>query len=145
MQMILFSGPQATGKSSLFKSSFVDTHLRINLDMLRTRHRQGLLIAVCLVAKQPFVVDNTNLTLTERSGHIAQAKAQRFSVLAYRFNLPFEEALKRNSQRSVSVPEKALRSAYKNWQKPDWSEGYDRLFDVTSADGQFTINEVSHA
>jgi predicted kinase len=91
------------------------------------------------------VVDNTNLTLTERSGHIAQAKAQRFSVLAYRFNLPFEEALKRNSQRSVSVPEKALRSAYKNWQKPNWSEGYDRLFDVTSADGQFTINEVSHA
>ena len=145
MQMILFSGPQATGKSSLFKSSFVDTHLRINLDMLRTRHRQGLLIAACLVAKQPFVVDNTNLTLTERSGHIAQAKAQRFSVLAYRFNLPFEEALKRNSQRSVSVPEKGLRSAYKNWQKPDWSEGYDRLFDVTSADGQFTITEVSHA
>lgn len=51
MQMILFSGPQATGKSSLFKSSFVDTHLRINLDMLRTRHRQGLLITACLVAK----------------------------------------------------------------------------------------------
>lgn len=51
MQMILFSGPQATGKSSLFKSSFVDTYLRINLDMLRTRHRQGLLITACLVAK----------------------------------------------------------------------------------------------
>ena len=69
MQMILFSGPQATGKSSLFKSSFVDTHLRINLDMLRTRHRQGLLITACLVAKQPFVIDNTNLTSAERSGY----------------------------------------------------------------------------
>jgi predicted kinase len=119
MQMILFSGQQATGKSSLFKSSFVDTHLCIKLDMLRTRYRQVLMISAYLVAKQPFLIDNTNLTSDERSGHITQAKAQRISVLAYRVNLPFEEALKRNTRRFVSVPERARRSAYKNWQMPD--------------------------
>ena len=144
MQMILFSGPQATGKSSLFKALFVDTHLRINLDMLRTRHRQNLLIAACLAAKQPFVIDNTNLGVAERSGHILLAKAQRFLVLSYRFNLPFDEALMRNNQRSKPVPEKAQRSAFKNWQTPQWAEGSDGLFDVTSSQGQFTITEVLH-
>jgi hypothetical protein len=32
----------------------------------------------------------------------------------------------RNSQRLNRVPEKALRSAFKNWQKSDWVQGYDK-------------------
>jgi len=48
--------------------------VRINLDMLRTRHRQRLLIAACLGAKQRFVIDNANLTAAERALHIAAAK-----------------------------------------------------------------------
>ncbi len=31
MEMVLFSGIQAAGKSTFFKERFVDTHLRINL------------------------------------------------------------------------------------------------------------------
>lgn len=57
--MILFYGPQATVKSSLFKSSFVDAHLRNNMVRLRSRHRQGLLIAACRAAKPHLVIDKT--------------------------------------------------------------------------------------
>ncbi len=65
MEAVVFTGIQAAGKSTFFKAHFVDTHIRINLDMLRTRHREKLLIAACLQAKQRFVVENTNLV---RSG-----------------------------------------------------------------------------
>lgn len=142
MQMVLFSGPQAAGKSTLYKSRFVDTHIRINLDMLRTRHREKLLIAACLAAKQPFVVENTNLSIAGRADYIAQAKAARFQVLGYRFHVQLDVALTRNAQRSRPVPEKAIRAAFKNWQLPDWAEGFDALFDVTGERGEFTIKEI---
>ena len=34
--------------------------------MLKTRHRESILIAACIEAKQPFVIDNTNPTPKER-------------------------------------------------------------------------------
>ena len=70
MEMVVFSGIQASGKSTLFRQRFVETHLRINLDMLRTRYREGLLMDACLRAKQPFVVENTNLTALERARYL---------------------------------------------------------------------------
>jgi predicted kinase len=145
MQMILFSGPQAGGKSTLFKTRFVDTHIRINLDMLRTRHRERLLVAACLSARQPFVVDNTNLTVTVRAGFIAAARAARFRVVGYRFHVTLDVALARNAQRTRPVPEKAVRAACRNWQLPDWVEGFDALFDVTGDRGEFSVEEVDRA
>ena len=62
MQLLLFCGVQASGKSSYYKAHFADTHIRLNLDMLRTRHREALLFHACLQAKQPCVIDNTNPT-----------------------------------------------------------------------------------
>ena len=53
MELVLFMGIQATGKSTFFRERFFDTHLRMNLDMLKTRHRESLLFAACLEAKQP--------------------------------------------------------------------------------------------
>jgi predicted kinase len=48
---IIFVGIQATGKSTFFKERFFDTHVRINLDMLKTRHREETLFNACLEAK----------------------------------------------------------------------------------------------
>ncbi len=62
MESILFIGIQATGKSTFFREQFFATHVRINLDMLKTHNRERILLAACLEAKQPFVIDNTNLT-----------------------------------------------------------------------------------
>jgi predicted kinase len=39
MQLVILIGIQGSGKSSFFKERFVDTHIRINLDMLKTRRR----------------------------------------------------------------------------------------------------------
>ncbi|MEO1133121.1 MAG: ATP-binding protein, partial [Cyanobacteria bacterium J06639_1] len=58
MQAIIFIGIQASGKSTFFAQKFADTHVRINLDMLKTRHREKCLLETCLEIGQPFVVDN---------------------------------------------------------------------------------------
>ncbi|WP_295447361.1 AAA family ATPase [uncultured Thiodictyon sp.] len=145
--MILFSGIPAAGKSRLFKERFVETHLRINLDMLRTRHRESLLVNACLEAKQPFVVDNTNLTPEQRTRYIIPARAARFRVVGYRFHVALEAAIARNTGRigRALVPEHALRSALRQWQPPDWDEGFDALFEVWSGSDGFQLAEIDHA
>ena len=48
MEMILFIGGPAPGKATVSPQCFRETHPRINLDMLRTRHREAILLeAVC--------------------------------------------------------------------------------------------------
>lgn len=63
MEAIIFIGIQGAGKSTFYRHHFFNTHIRINLDMLKTRHREQIFLQACLEAKQPFVVDNTNPTV----------------------------------------------------------------------------------
>jgi len=83
MQAVLFCGIQATGKSTFFRERFFRTHVRISMDMLRTRYRENLLTRALLEAKQPFVVDNTNPSVEERAAYIALARAAKFQVVGY--------------------------------------------------------------
>lgn len=85
MEAVLFIGIQGLGKSSFYKERFFNTHVRINLDMLKTKNRQRVLLNACLEGKQPFVIDNTNVTAEARSYFIAEAKAAGFRVVGYYF------------------------------------------------------------
>jgi predicted kinase len=51
MEAILFIGIPASGKSTFYKERFFTTHIRVNLDMLKTRKREALILQACLVAK----------------------------------------------------------------------------------------------
>jgi predicted kinase len=115
--------------------------------MLRTRYRERSLIDACLQAKQPFVVENTNLTREERARYLAPARAAGFRLVGYRLWIDLETALARNVRRKRRrpVPDKAIRAAHRRWIPPDWDEGFDELFDVWSKDGGFRIQEVPNA
>lgn len=144
MEAIIFIGIQATGKSTFFQQRFFNTRVRINLDMLKTRNRERILLAACLDARQPFVIDNTNLTREARAGYISRAKASGFSVTGYYFKSALQPALERNSQRSGKslIPERGIISAYRKLELPSFDEGFDRLFYVEIAeDGQFDVKE----
>ncbi|MEQ8541828.1 MAG: hypothetical protein RIB93_30755 [Coleofasciculus sp. D1-CHI-01] len=67
MEAVILIGIQASGKSSFCRDRFYNTHIRINLDMLKTRHREAILVQACLDAQQRFVVDNTNPTRADRA------------------------------------------------------------------------------
>lgn len=51
MELIIFIGLQGTGKSTFYKHHFVDSHLRLNGDMLKTQHRETTLFHACLNSK----------------------------------------------------------------------------------------------
>src|SRR6218665_1545835 len=100
MEIILLIGIQATGKSTFYKERFYRTHLRLNYDMLKTRHREDLLYRACLESKTRFVVDNTNVTRAERSRYIVPAKQAGYDVVGYFFRSRVAEALARNGLRA---------------------------------------------
>src|SRR5678815_5935772 len=111
MEAIILVGIQASGKSSFYKERFFDTHVRINLDMLKTKHRQQALLDACLASKQPFVVDNTNATVEKRSYFISAARAAGFRVVGYYLRSDLDSALSRNDERGpLSVSYTHLRA-----------------------------------
>ena len=60
MDAVLFIGLQASGNSSFYKERYFSTHVRISLDLLKTRNRERQFLTACLDTQQPFVIDNTN-------------------------------------------------------------------------------------
>ena len=144
MEAIIFVGIQATGKSTFYKERFFDTHIRINLDMLRTKHREKLIFEACLEAKQKFVVDKMNVTGEVRSSYIERAKIYGFKIVGFYFNSNLKKALERNSRRQgkARVPDKGLFDASKRLQIPVFEEGFDELFYVRINDeNQFVVEE----
>ena len=111
--------------------------------MLKTRNRERILIEACFAAKQPFVVDNMNLTAAERGHYIESAKKYGFDVIGYYFKSAIQEAISRNEQRErkEKVPLPALRSAHAKLELPSMAEGYGKLFYVYIKDNNFIIEE----
>lgn len=145
MQLILLVGLQGAGKSTFYKQHFCDTHLRLNFDMLKTKHREKLLFEACLASKTPTVIDKTNPTPDDRRYFIEPALAHHFEVIAYYFDIPFETAWLQNNQRvgKAKIPEVGLKSTAKKLQPPQFNEGFDRIFYVTLENNAFKLNELS--
>jgi tRNA uridine 5-carbamoylmethylation protein Kti12 len=57
VNLVLFSGIPGSGKSTFYKEIFYDTHVRVNLDMLKTRNREEKQIDRNIL-KQPENVDS---------------------------------------------------------------------------------------
>ncbi len=146
MEAVIFCGIQAAGKSSFYRERFFRTHVRISLDLLRTRHRERLFLNTCLESGQRFVVDNTNPTRAERAMYIAAAKAKGFSVIGYHFSSPLEDALRRNAAREgvERVPDVALRATLAKFERPLFGEGFDSLYEVRLSPEGFHVRERHH-
>lgn len=143
MNGIIFIGLQGSGKSSFYVEQFYHTHMRLNQDMLKTRHREILLFHACLSAKQPLVLDNTNPTREGRARYIRELKAHRFEVIGYYFNSVLEDCLARNARRSghAHIPEVAIKATYAQLERPHYSEGFDKLYYVTLEQQHFSVKE----
>ena len=144
MEAVVFIGLQASGKSTFYRARFFNTHVRINLDMLKTRHRENQLIETCLQTKQPFVVDNTNPTKAERRKYIEAAKKAGFRVVGYYFQSQVEECKRRNESRPGhhQVPLAGVLGTYRRLEIPTLDEGFDQLNYVKiGEDGDFIVEE----
>jgi predicted kinase len=144
MEAVILIGIQGSGKSSFCKGRFFDTHVRINLDMLRRRPREAILVEACLKARQPFVVDNTNPTRADRQRYIPAAKAAGFRIVGYYFESDVDACDRRNRQRPAAkvVPRSAVVAAHGRLEPPALDEGFDELHHVTiGPDGAFVVQD----
>jgi predicted kinase len=143
VEAVIFMGIQGSGKSHFYKERFFNSHVRISLDLLKTRNREARLLQLCLETRQPFVVDNTNSTLAHRARYIQPAKAADFRIVGYFFESSIPEALKRNDGRSgkARVPRVAIFATLKRLQRPTLAEGFHDLFFVKSDEGAFVVEK----
>lgn len=140
-QGVLFIGAQACGKSSFYKQFFSDSHIRLNLDMLKTRNREKILLEACIYAKQNFVIDNTNPSVLDRKRYITPASRASFEIVGYYFSSCIEDALARNRGRKNAVPDRAILSTFRKLELPSYIEGFHKLYYVKIAEGIFQVEE----
>jgi len=136
MECIILVGIPATGKTEYYLKNFFKTHVRINLDMLKTRKKEEILVNACILARQSFVVDNTNPKVLERKKYIDKAHAANFKTICYYFESTLDQAIIRNDKRKgmEKVPIVAIKSILSRLEIPNLNEGYDEVYAVTIAE-----------
>lgn len=144
VEAVIFVGIQGSGKSTFYCRRFFDTHVRINLDMLRTRRREWIVFEACLRAGQRLVVDNTNPTRADRQRYLPALKEAHFRTVAYWFDMPLEDCLARNAVRpgKQNIPERAVRMCHQRIEPPTREEGFDAVYRVRMEGEQFVVEEA---
>jgi predicted kinase len=137
MEAIVLCGLQGAGKTTLYRDRWLETHVRISMDLLRTRAREAALLELCLGSRQPFVVDNTNPTVADRRRYVEPARAAGFRVVAYLVDASPSEALAGNAGRAgrARVPDRGVLGTAKRLIRPAPEEGFDELWHAVPAPG----------
>ena len=133
LELIVFVGMQAAGKSTYYRAHLAATHVHVSKDLMpNARNRdakQSEMITQALTAGRSVVVDNTNPTPLVRAPLIALGKALGARVVAYYFATPVKEAAARNRLREgkARVPDVALFVTAKKLVPPSIAEGFDEV------------------
>jgi predicted kinase len=137
MEAVILCGVQGSGKTTLYRDRFLDTHVRVSMDLLRTRAREEAFLSLCLQTRQRFVVDNTNPTAADRRRYVEPARAAGFKVIGYLVEVDATEALARNDERAGRrrVPAAGVMGTARRLIRPTPEEGFDELWHATAAPG----------
>jgi predicted kinase len=130
MEAVVFCGVQGSGKTTLYRHRFVDTHVHVSLDVVRTRAREAELLRECLAERRPFVVDNTNPTPADRRRYVEPAREAGFKVIGYLVEANPGEAFAR-----ADLPPARAAATARALQRPTLEEGFDELWHATAAPG----------
>lgn len=145
MEAVIFTGIQGSGKTTFYKEKFFTTHVRISLDLLRTRNREWKFLTTCFETGTSFVVDNTNIDSRQRLKYIGPAIKNRFRLIGYFFDCKLEDALERNSRRIAkeNIPVGGIIATYRKLVAPKIEEGFDELYRVTvNEDSSFSVERI---
>jgi predicted kinase len=136
IEVVLFCGLQATGKSSFYRQRFSGTHVLVSRDRFRNhRHpsrRQAALIEGALREGRSVVVDNTNPTPDARAAVVTVARAHGARVRCFFFGRDIRASIARNARREGKerVPVVAILATARRLVVPTKEEGFDELWDV---------------
>ena len=147
LELVIFIGLQASGKSTFFRGRFAATHELISKDLFpnnRSRNRrQEELIGAVLSAGRPVVVDNTNPTPEDRRTLVRQGREHGAKIVGYYFESTARECIERNRLRAgkAKVPDVAIYATAKKLVPPSYSECFDELFRVRLTGFSFEIRQ----
>ena len=141
MEMAIFIGVQGCGKTSFYKEQFFSTHVRISLDLLRTRHREDRFLRVCIETGQRMVIDNTNPTRQDRASYLDRSRQAGFRAVGYYFQSKVADCLRRNALRLERVPDVAILATSKKLEIPSLDEDFDELRYVRIDGRAFAVEE----
>jgi len=144
MEALVFCGVQGSGKTTLYRDRFLATHVRIALDLLRSRAREEAFLRTCLDTGQPFVVDNTNPTPADRRRYVEPARAAGFKTVAYLVEVDPAQAFARNAERAgaARIPPANVAATARRLQRPTREEGFDELWHATAAPDGWRIEPL---
>ena len=144
-ELVVFTGLQASGKTSFYRDRFAATHVHISKDAwpsVRNKdERQRRLLHEHLRAGRSVVVDNTNPTPAEREPLIAIGRALGAHISSYSFIVTVAEALRRNAGRQgrARIVDVGIYTIAKRLVPPGPEEGFDQRFEVRLTDMGFTV------
>jgi predicted kinase len=145
VEAIVLCGVQGSGKTTLYRDRFLATHVRVSMDLLRTRHREAAFVGLCLETRQPFVVDNTNPTPAERRRYLDPAREAGFRTIGYLVEVDPVVALGRNAERAgrARIPVSGVVGTSRRFLPPTLQEGFDEVWHATAAvDGGWRIEPL---
>ena len=141
--IVILMGLQGSGKSTFYSRHLADDFVRVNLDTLKTRQQEKLLIEECMRNESNFAVDNTNPTRLDRERYIKPARESGYRVIGYFLESKIKDCMQRNALREVKarVPEKAIAATSNKLEIPSYDEGFDELYFVKNNGETMTIEE----
>lgn len=141
--MIIMIGIQGSGKSTFYHKYLSDSYVRVNLDTLKTRHQENLLISECIRNGKSFAVDNTNPTRADRQRYIPLAQYAGYKIVGYFMESKLQPCIERNNQRTgiARIPATAIAATSNKLQIPTYDEGFDELYFVKNDGQTMTIEQ----
>lgn len=135
--MVILMGIQGSGKSTFYRTYLAQDYVRVNLDTLKTRHQEKLLVDKCLAEGKSFAVDNTNPTKEDRQRYILPAKQAGFQIIGYFMESKLQVCMERNDRRKgkEKIPAMAIAATSNKLEMPSYDEGFYELYFVKN-DGQ---------
>lgn len=133
VELIIFVGLQASGKSTFYRDHLAATHVHVSKDLMpnaRDRDaKQMELITAALRAGRSVAVDNTNPTPLVRAPLIALGHRLGARVIGYYFQGAPKDCVARNRLREgkARVPDVAIYVTSKKLVPPALEEGFDEV------------------
>ena len=135
--LVILMGIQGSGKSTFYRTYLAQDYVRVNLDTLKTRYQEKLLVDKCFAEGESFAVDNTNPTKMDRQRYILPAKEAGYRVVGYFMESKLKACIERNDQRTgvAKISAAAIAATSNKLEMPHYDEGFDELYFVKN-DGQ---------
>ena len=146
-EVIMLIGSPGSGKSTYTENFLVPKgYVRINQDNLKTREKVIKALIQNINDGKKIVIDSTNPQKNSRSEFINICKKNKYPIRAFVFKMEKEFAMHLNNLRAINKNRKhfsghvnniPIHTFYKNYQKPEISEGFNEIVDVNFVPGPF--------